>query len=101
MNPSWSLFPPSCELGAIAAGKSRPCRCRDIFADHVRLTSRFVPFVSLFAFDLETRENDVIDASISTMSHGSKHERIAWFKKLKQISRELRLEELNRIFPKQ
>lgn len=48
---------------------------------------------------LERKEEEVIQAAISSMRKGSKKERVAWFKKLEEITRIVRTEDLERIFP--
>ncbi len=52
-----------------------------------------------FIDELEQREADVIESAVSTMRKGSKKERVAWFKKLREASREIRIEILDRVFP--
>jgi DNA-binding protein H-NS len=48
---------------------------------------------------LEKRESEVIQAAVSSVRKGSKKKRVAWFKKVQDVTRDVRLEEINRIFP--
>ncbi|MFC1834574.1 NF038143 family protein [Thermodesulfobacteriota bacterium] len=52
-----------------------------------------------FLTKLDRKEGEVIDASLSTVRKGSKKERLAWFKKLQEVARAARMEELHKIFP--
>ena len=47
---------------------------------------------------LEKRESDVIQAAVSTVKKGSKKERLAWYNQVQQKTRELRTQEIERIF---
>lgn len=47
---------------------------------------------------LERRENDVIQAAVSTVKTGSRKERISWFKKVQNEIREARMKDVQRIF---
>lgn len=48
---------------------------------------------------LEEKEREVIQAALATVRKGSKKERLAWFAKVRDTAEEVRLEELERIFP--
>lgn len=51
-----------------------------------------------FLVELSKRENDVIEAAVSTMRKGSKSERVSWFKTVREVTKAVRNEELTRIF---
>jgi hypothetical protein len=48
---------------------------------------------------LQRAEQEVIQAAITTMRKGSKKDRIQWFKKVADLSKKTRLEEIAKIFP--
>ena len=50
---------------------------------------------------LQRAEQEVIQAAIATMRRGSKKDRIQWFKKVADLSRQVQSEEIERIYPEQ
>ena len=48
---------------------------------------------------LEKREEEVIQAAVSSMRTGSKKTRVAWFRKVQEVTHAVRLNDLERIFP--
>ena len=48
---------------------------------------------------LQQVESEVMEASSSTLRHGSKRERAAWFQKLRKVHAEVHAQEVERLFP--
>lgn len=52
-----------------------------------------------FINKLQKIEQEVVKAAILTMQKGSRKDRLTWFRKVQGISRKVRMEEVERIFP--
>jgi hypothetical protein len=48
---------------------------------------------------LQKAEQEVIQAAITSMKRGSKQERLAWFRRVEEVSKEARGGEVEQIFP--
>jgi len=68
------------------------------YDDMVRAAYQSREQFEAFLVDLSKRENDVIEAAVSTMRKGSKSERVSWFRTVREVTRAVRSEELTRIF---
>ncbi len=69
------------------------------YADMIRATYASREKYLSFLNSLHTAEQEVIQAAITSMKKGSKQERLIWFRRVDEASKEVRIEEIEKIFP--
>jgi hypothetical protein len=70
--------------------------------DHAELVRAQYPSkekYTSFLNKLQEAERGVIQAAITSVKTGSKQERVAWFGRVEEVSKEARMEEVKQIFP--
>ncbi|UCB49946.1 MAG: NF038143 family protein [Deltaproteobacteria bacterium] len=69
------------------------------YAEMIRTTYETRQKYLAFLNRLQRSEQEVIQAAIATMKKGSKQERLTWFGRVEEVSKEARLQEVEQIFP--
>lgn len=69
------------------------------YADMIRATYASREKYLSFLNSLHKAEQEVIQAAITSMKKGSKQERLIWFRRVDEASKEVRIEEIEKIFP--
>ncbi|UCG94459.1 MAG: NF038143 family protein [Candidatus Aerophobus sp.] len=69
------------------------------YSEMIKVTYKSAKNYLSFLEDLLKAEQEVIQATLSTMRKGSKKERFRWFSKIQEASRDVRIEEIQSIFP--
>jgi hypothetical protein len=72
---------------------------KDLYEDRIRTCYSTKKKYQSFLNKLHEAEHAVIQAAVSSLRKGSKKEREAWFKKVEEVSRNARMEEVKKIFP--
>ena len=73
---------------------------KDLYEEGIRTCYPTKKKYQSFLNKLQEAEHAVIQVAISSVRKGSKKEREAWFKKVEEVSRNAKMEEMNWIFPK-
>ncbi len=69
------------------------------YAEMIRTTYETRQKYLSFLNRRQRSEQEVIQAAIATMKKGSKQERLTWFGRVEEVSKEARLQEVEQIFP--
>ncbi len=69
------------------------------YAEMIRATYKSREKYVSFLNRLQKAEQEVIQAAITSMKKGSKQERLIWFRRVEEASKEARLEEIEKVFP--